>query len=1532
MGFKQRQTARLAQGGFKQDEINNYWGDAPPRSPTADGAAASSIVQQAGQDFVGPIKAAWSGLEDRQRDNWRHAFQPDTLDRMSMGATNVVRAGATLWDGLNAVFSPLVGAVNTVGAPVGRALGDAGVPAPHVTFDLKSPDSNILDPTQWTVQGQMLHGQAAGQEIGSVVTGLGALAVGSKPAVRASIAARSAAMSAFRSGEIRDPAAFPSALTRGQAGPIMQGQFPSNDEYGRAATAIAGDDRVAIPRVVKNMQDIWVSTGITPAEQVEIARGSPVIRQQLLAQDVNGNPVAPTLEQGAPPSARSTLMGSAAKAPLAQAAGETARSGPAQPTFVNSVDKAVSMMQDLEGSPDIGGKPQVSKTGAVGRMQIEPGTARQYGFDPARLGEPEYNAMVGRTIISDLYRKFDGNMEAMAIAYNDGPKRAQQWLHSGPGSRLEAVRDNSLRSGWRYERVPSARDETFMPMETQQYVARARFHMGGGEEPAPAEANANVRPGGASWSQDQLPHSIAEDEARAETSKDSSLSAASTWDTASFGDKVRGIQENVGTQPTTDVFPDYMKSNRFLADYISALTPFDKADKLLAKEGVIDPDKDFTTREAFQQINGADSRFSSFMLDGIVRHDNFNYTLEPGSPSFQDGLRLMADVDHGDPSINNRDAMVSVMLAKRTVNAATRDLDRARIELAKALDAQTKAQEPFLSGNFKLEDETSPEFKKAHDLKALTDARVAKAQAAFDGAVKKPGVDTGFNPFAAKALATDPKAALYDPAIESIQQTKAGLLQYAVDTGRLSQGAMDSMLFADPIHISMQRMGVDTKLAGFSKLGESDRKVVSDPLAADFANGQWIIRQADRNAATGHLINLASQNPTVMATLGLVKKAAPAEDMEAIDAMLKGFGYSEEQMDQAREAFGAVLQERMDERLNPNEFPHYVDGKREVWSVADPTLARSINSIKSKLESEAVIAAANVAADIERTAITVGPDWGWAFGAIHQGSQFIYDPMHPIPGVTILEGWTHMLAGDKFAKMARAAGGLNASMADLKGDYLEHLIHDLEATGGKTGLAAIGQHMKDLWADDGSVHYDQGIWNTLRYPAQFSRMITELIDEGNRVGLMAQGSRRGLSVAKAGARARRTGLDFQDKGASEIARLATRASPMYQGFLKGTQQWSSALSTPAKALKTVTFAGATLGTVVFANTLLNRWLDENDKSIPAASKWSEQPRYDKDRYIIGPYINGQRIKLRMPPGPVGFLFGGMLQRVVEWVADHNKHAFDGWVGDFLQENLRLPGSALVTPVQEAVTNHNYYTGHQLMPDSLKSLAPDRQYQPYTTETSKAIAKLIDTGIGNIDEANQGFSPMQLDHVIQGWTGPGGIALLKQLGPPGRRGPPTDVANIPGLSRLWERNPGVNAQSIQDWYADKQKFDSAFQERVLARKEQHGAAYAEWLGQHAGVDDMPVPQPEHAGMVDPQRYRDAVADAAYAKADIRLNKIAGMLGDQRNAIQSISDLNISDDHKRQLQQAVYVQMIKAVKGSSAEIAKFEEAQRARQAGS
>src|SRR6185312_8867168 len=65
------------------------------------------------------------------------------------------------------------------------------------------------------------------------------------------------------------------------------------------------------------------------------------------------------------------------------------------------------LMQKLENS----GPGETSKKGAIGRNQIMPGTAKQYGFDPSRLGEPAYNDMVARAIEADLSRRYGGNLD-----------------------------------------------------------------------------------------------------------------------------------------------------------------------------------------------------------------------------------------------------------------------------------------------------------------------------------------------------------------------------------------------------------------------------------------------------------------------------------------------------------------------------------------------------------------------------------------------------------------------------------------------------------------------------------------------------------------------------------------------------------------------------------------------------------------------------------------------------------------------------------------------------------------------------------------------------------------------------------------------------------------------------------------------------------------------------------------------------------------------------------------------------------------
>jgi len=519
---KEQATQALLKQKWSSDKIDAYWGDgahspapqAPRQAPTADAGLTTSILQHAGSDFMGPVTGAWQGLEEQQRSNWQHSFNPTMVDQMTSGMMvngSTVRDAQTLWDGINVVLSPLVGAINTIGAPAGRKLGDLGVPAPRLTVDLKSPTSNILDPTQWAFSAETVHGEQAGSILGNIITGEASLAVMGKPGIAAARAARAGAMTAFRAGEIPDPSVYPNAVTRSPVSPQVKGQFPQVADYQTAAAQLVSNPEASL-HVQKNMQDIWVHTGMTPGEQLSLARAHPEFKQQLLLQDVEGDSVAPALSQYNAPSAvehapqaqppaapsptKRNLMNGGAQGVYTQPATSVIRSAGnipepgkfdpvAQPHYVANVDEALGVFERLETGNLPHPDTAISPMGAVGRFQIMPATARAYGFDPAKLTDRAYSTQVARTIVSDLYRKYNGNMDAMSIAYNAGPKQADRFLASGPGVRLEATQDPSVRGGIRYDHVAATRDESFLPAETQKYLANGRMKARGD---APEEA------------------------------------------------------------------------------------------------------------------------------------------------------------------------------------------------------------------------------------------------------------------------------------------------------------------------------------------------------------------------------------------------------------------------------------------------------------------------------------------------------------------------------------------------------------------------------------------------------------------------------------------------------------------------------------------------------------------------------------------------------------------------------------------------------------------------------------------------------------------------------------------------------------------------------------------------------------------------------------------------------------------------------------------------------------------------------------
>jgi hypothetical protein len=102
---------------------------------------------------------------------------------------------------------------------------------------------------------------------------------------------------------------------------------------------------------------------------------------------------------------------------------------------------------------DQNGKVILSPKGAVGIMQVMPGTGKEYGFSRQDLTDPEKNIQAGVSVLKDFLGRSGGDSMMAAGMYNAGPNHA--FFKTGKGD---------------------------LPEETQNYIAKINGYGGFGEE------------------------------------------------------------------------------------------------------------------------------------------------------------------------------------------------------------------------------------------------------------------------------------------------------------------------------------------------------------------------------------------------------------------------------------------------------------------------------------------------------------------------------------------------------------------------------------------------------------------------------------------------------------------------------------------------------------------------------------------------------------------------------------------------------------------------------------------------------------------------------------------------------------------------------------------------------------------------------------------------------------------------------------------------------------------------------------------
>lgn len=1201
------------------------------------------------------------------------------------------------------------------------------------------------------------------------------------------------------------------SATAATVGAGMDGRVPTGNDFAVSAVQMLGlhiaTHAVAgkpVPteqgaRVQKNLQDIYARTGIQPQEAVKMAETNPTMRDEILGQDTNGDPTHASFHTVAPPDPPPYRSKSKALVPVITPH-EVMPGRDIAPQGGTGM-QARQIIPQIETGGLKDRDRAISPAGAVGRNQIMPATARQYmggNFDVSTLTDPKVNQQVYDHIMADLEKRFPGNPEAQAIAYNAGPGRASEYMRAGAGTKLLAIEDKSMRGGVRYEQVDAARDESHLPMETQKYLAKARLMGMDQSASTPLESPDEVKTAeeGAAQVAIEDKNEGAEEEAKAEEgikSAEQDLSAANAWKGASESDLTEEMLRGVGEQKK----PGGWSLTQMKAAFLSELAPAREIDTRLQKAGLYDRDRDYGVEDAFRNTYASDARAGLMFKQGPV--DAATLTVDPNGPTW-DKAAAAVKAAGGD-----LDGWTAYRLAKRTVEL--------------------------------------------HDR----------------------GMDSGMNYLAAVELANSPEAkAKYDEGSRIWQGVLDGKLKYMRDSGYISADQYDRMTQYSDSYAAMRRVrGEDTRGQGKRGFGVADRLKrfegsdgqVVNPFLAELDNMRLDVQAADRNAARLHMVTMAERDPEIAAHLGIGKAEVPfsATDDE-IDTQMKKYGFTDDMLDAgARDAFRPMVEARLEKNLEDNEFVVRRNGQAEVWKTDDPEVAKMIKNAATPVEMNAIMQVAKNASALMRAGVVHMPDFISRVTGWHQLNMFINDPLNPPPYITWARAMGTVFGGGKDFQNFIAKGGGAASLQELEGNSLQRDIEDIF---GKTGT------------------WDR-IWNTFTKPVEAMQWLHERVDAATRYGYYKYAQGQGVPDIKAAMMARKAGLDYAERGASQLINQMAMTTAFFRPHLLGLKQTGEAVAT--HPVGTLTKATLAITLPVIGMYLLNKLADQ---SLPDDQKYSEIPQWEKDSYLITPPIMGTRIKLKLPANE-GFFFGTVVHRLLQAYDAHDPHAMDGWTQSFMHEFMPPLIPTIAQAPTEVIANHDFYTGKPLIPDSLAKQTGPMQYTENTTAPAKALARVL--GDITTPVTGQAMSPIQIEHLVNGWAGPVGMTALHVLDAPFSKPSIPDLADNIFVKGYMVRTPGRNSQSIQNFYTDMQDFEA------------HHADAAALVKQFENGDASAVEMQN--AMADPRAMMSAQSLAQVSKA-------IQMQGTTINAI--TDDKTMTVDEKRQAIDKVYDDMIQTAK--------------------
>jgi hypothetical protein len=463
--------------------------------------------------------------------------------------------------------------------------------------------------------------------------------------------------------------------------------------------------------------------------------------------------------------------------------------------------------------------------------------------------------------------------------------------------------------------------------------------------------------------------------------------------------------------------------------------------------------------------------------------------------------------------------------------------------------------------------------------------------------------------------------------------------------------------------------------------------------------------------------------------------------------------------------------------LAPDQIGFFQDGKWTVLKV-DPEVAQAFNA--TDRQSVGMLMQFLAApAKLLRAGSTLSPDFMSRNFVRDQFSAFINSKVGFVPIVDTMRGAASILKKDGDFQDWLKSGGANATLVALDRQYIQSEIFKL------TGEYPAANFMDKTW-------------NVASKPIEWLRITSELIENATRLGEFkrANDGTGKAAMMEAGMASREITLDFARVGTQ--AKAMNMVTAFFNSQMQGVDKSIRSISeNPVGAMAKIGVA------ITLPSVLL--WMANHEDP-----RWKEIPAWQRDLFWI---VMTEDHIYRIPkPFELGVIFGSSVERMLDAMQGkmdkRDLKEFMKTVAGGFVPNL-VPTS--ISPVVEQMTNHSFFSGHDLVPsfleDPKQGVIPEYRYTEYTSELTKALGHIVGTVPGVKDTSMA--SPIVIDNYLRSWTGGlGNYALqaadagLRKAGVlPDPVKPESTLADIPVVKAFVVRFPSATAESIQSFRED-----------------------------------------------------------------------------------------------------------------------------------